>query len=54
MNDVMMVVKQNQCSIIRQDLQLFCTMTIGIPKINLEQAMIGLKEIHSLVLKKEE
>lgn len=51
-NDVMMVVKQNHCTITRQDLQLFCTMTIGIPTKNQEEVINRLKEIRSLECKK--
>ncbi len=44
-NDVMMIVKQNQCTVIRQDLQLFCNMTLGIPTMNLEIVLNRLNEI---------
>ncbi len=37
MNDVMRLVKQNDCKIISQDLQLFCKMEIGVPKLKLAQ-----------------
>ncbi|MCZ2223036.1 MAG: YigZ family protein [Chitinophagales bacterium] len=32
MNDIMLIVKQNECSIIRQEHRLFCSLTIAIPK----------------------
>jgi len=54
LHDVMMVVKQNQCTVINQDLQLFCTMTIGIPKANQEQVINRLNEFRSLQLKRQE
>jgi len=53
-HDVMKVVKQNQCTVINQDLQLFCTMTIGIPKINCEEIINRLNEFRSLEVKKQE
>jgi uncharacterized YigZ family protein len=54
MNDVMMIVKQNHCSILNQDLQLFCTLTIGIPQRILEEVLARFNEIRSLELKKTE
>lgn len=53
-NDIMMVIKQNHCSIITQDLQLFCTMTIGIPMKILEDVLTRLKEMPGLDWKKME
>ncbi len=52
LNEVMRVVKQHHCSIISQDLQLFCTMTIGIPKADLEDVTARLNEIRTLDWKK--
>ena len=54
LNDVMTVVKQNHCTIISQDLQLFCTMIIGIPKSILEEVIAGLHEIRNLECKRQE
>ena len=54
LNDIMMVVKKFHCSILRQDLQLFCNMTLGIPFKNLEEVISRFKEIHSLEIKKSE
>lgn len=47
-NDIMQVIKQSRCSIITQDLQLFCTMTIGIPKLHEEEVINRFHEFHSL------
>jgi len=47
-NDIMLVVKQTHCTILHQDLQLFCTMTIGIPKIIEMEAVKRFHEFHSL------
>jgi uncharacterized YigZ family protein len=52
LNEVMRVVKQHHCSIISQDLQLFCTMTIGIPKKDIEEVTARLNEIRTLDWKK--
>lgn len=48
MNDVMIVVKKYNCSVISQELQLFCIMRIGIPKNRLQEVLFKLKEIVSL------
>jgi uncharacterized YigZ family protein len=52
MNDVMMVVKQFNCTVISQEMQLFCNMVIGIPRNRLEEALFRLKEIRNAELKK--
>jgi hypothetical protein len=38
MNDVMRVIKQFECRVYKQDLQLFCSMEVGIPKNRLTEA----------------
>ena len=48
MNEVMMIVKQHNCSIIKQDFQLFNVLKIGIPKVSLEQVLSKLKELHTV------
>ena len=53
MNDVMMVVKQNNCTVLSQDLQLFCEMEIGVPKSGEELCLLRLKDIYGLVIKKQ-
>jgi putative IMPACT (imprinted ancient) family translation regulator len=53
-NDIMTIIKQNHCSIITQDLQLFCTMMIGVPMKNQEVVLTRLKEIPGLDWKKAE
>nr|WP_295864471.1 YigZ family protein [uncultured Chitinophaga sp.] len=51
MNDVMIVVKQNNCTVLSQELQLFCTMDIGVPKTNEELCLLRLRDIHGLEIK---
>lgn len=51
MNDVMQIIKKYNCSIIKQDMQLFCTMELGIPQANLELVLIKFKEIQGLSIK---
>ncbi|KAA2240075.1 YigZ family protein [Chitinophaga agrisoli] len=48
LNEVMMAVKQNNCSILSQELQLFCAMQIGVPKSNQELCLLRLKDIYGL------
>lgn len=52
MNDVMMVVKQHNCTVISQELQLFCEMEIGVPKSTEELCLLRLNDIYGLVVKK--
>lgn len=54
MNDVMMVIKQTGCEVVKQNLQLFCTMDVGIPKGRLQEVLMKLKEIRNLELKEKE
>ncbi len=51
LNDVMMVVKQNNCTILQQDIQLFCSMEIGIPKASLDLTLLRLRDIYNLEIK---
>ncbi len=51
MNDVMMIIKQTNCTVLSQELQLFCEMEIGIPKANKELCLLRLQDIHNLDIK---
>jgi uncharacterized YigZ family protein len=51
LNEVMMVVKQNNCSVLSQELQLFCAMQIGVPKANQELCLLRLKDIYGLEIR---
>lgn len=48
LNEVMTAVKQNNCTVVSQELQLFCSMRIGIPKANEELCLLRLKDIYGL------
>lgn len=48
MNEVMMIVKQTDCTVISQDLQLFCVLQLGIPKARLEEVLYRLQDLHTL------
>ncbi|SRR5258706_2410388 len=52
MNDVMTIVKQCDCVVISQDMQLFCKVRIAIPKNRLEEVLYRLKTLHSLEIDK--
>jgi uncharacterized YigZ family protein len=45
MNDVMMIVKQCNCTILSQETQLFCILKMGIPKARVEETLYRLKEL---------
>lgn len=51
-NDLMLIIKQNNCTIIKQDMQLFCQIITGIPLARLEDVLYRLKELPNIQLKK--
>lgn len=51
MNDVMLAIKRFNCTILRNEAQLFCRMLIGIPKASEESCAAKLVDIHGLELK---
>lgn len=48
MNAVMMILKQYNCSIIHQEVQLFCMYTIGVPVNRIEEFVYRLKDLHTV------
>ena len=52
MNEVMMVLKQFSCSIISQELQLFCVIKTGIPLNRIDEVLFKLNDIQGLHLDK--
>ncbi|MBL0355749.1 MAG: YigZ family protein [Chitinophagaceae bacterium] len=48
MNDIMMVLKQYNCSIISQDMQLFCVINTGIPNNRVVEVVYKLKEMQGV------
>lgn len=52
MNDVMMIMKQYNCTIYSNDMQLFCVITAGIPKNRLEEVLYRFKEHRQVNIKK--
>lgn len=51
-NDVMTIVKQYNCTVIGQEMSLFCSIDIGVPKTRLELALHQLQDIYGVELKK--
>jgi uncharacterized YigZ family protein len=47
-NEVMTLVKQYNCRIIQQEMQLFCNMTIGIPTNRLAEVSYKLQELRNV------
>ncbi|WEK35321.1 MAG: YigZ family protein [Candidatus Pseudobacter hemicellulosilyticus] len=48
MNEVMMVVKQLNCTVLEQDMNLFCHLVIGIPKSRREETLYRLGDIRNV------
>ena len=49
-NDVMRIIKKNDCVISRQELQLFCMIETSIPRSQLELCILQLKNLKSMEL----
>ncbi|HSB93063.1 MAG TPA: YigZ family protein [Flavitalea sp.] len=52
MNEVMMVVKQMSCTVLSQEMNLFCVMNIGIPKSKLDETLYRLGDLHTVEVRK--
>ena len=50
LNDVMRIIKKNDCVILRQELQLFCIIETSIPKSQLELCILQLQSLKSMEL----
>ncbi|MBD0377988.1 MAG: YigZ family protein [Flavisolibacter sp.] len=53
LNEIMQIVKRFHCVILKKDLQLFCSMVVGVPKAEEEQCLQQLKEYHTVLVKKK-
>jgi uncharacterized YigZ family protein len=51
MNDIMMVVKRFGCTIVKNEMQLFCRMVLGIPREVLETCLAKLKDMQGVSIK---
>ena len=52
MNDVMMIVKHYNCTVVKQETNLFCDVEISIPKNRLEEVLFKLGEMHTVETRK--
>ncbi len=52
MNEIMLIVKQLNCTIIKQEMQLFCNVVIGVPKNRIADFEYKLKDIQGIEFKK--
>jgi putative IMPACT (imprinted ancient) family translation regulator len=52
MNDVMRIVKQCDCRILKQETQLFCLLEVGAPKNRVEEMVGRLKELRDVEIEK--
>jgi uncharacterized YigZ family protein len=50
MNDVMKIVKQFNCVVLKQEVQLFCSLEIGVPKNKLEEVLNKMKDLRGVNL----
>ena|SRR5438309_715561 len=51
LNDIMLLVKRFECQIIATDIQLFCRITIGIPKKNADACLANIREHYQVQVK---
>ncbi len=51
MNDAMMIIKQYNCTIIKQEVQLFCVMLVGIPKNRETEVLYKLHDMQNIEIK---
>jgi uncharacterized YigZ family protein len=52
-NEVMNIIKQFNCTVISQEMQLFCIMHVGIAQSRLEEVLYRLKELHTVEVKQK-
>jgi uncharacterized YigZ family protein len=50
-NDIMVIVRQHQCRVQEQELQLFCRMVLGIPKSRLEETLYTFGQLYGVEVK---
>lgn len=48
MNDVMTIIKKYNCSVVQQQMELFCQMEVGVPRSNQELVLLKMKEVYGL------
>jgi uncharacterized YigZ family protein len=53
MNEVMMILKQFNCTILSQEMQLFCLIKTGVPKNRLQEVLYRLHDLQNVTTKRE-
>jgi hypothetical protein len=53
MNEVMTIAKKYNCTVIRQEMQLFCHIVIGIAVNRQEEVLYRLKDMQGVELSRE-
>ena len=53
MNEVMMILKQFNCTVITQEMQLFCIITAGIAKNRIAEVLYKLNDLQNVITKNE-
>jgi uncharacterized YigZ family protein len=52
MNEVMKVIKQSDCTVLKQETQLFCSLELAVPKNKLEEVLNKLKDLRGVEVEK--
>jgi uncharacterized YigZ family protein len=52
MNEVMKLVKQFECTVLKQDTQLFCSVEMGVPKNRQEELLYKLRDLRGVEVEK--
>ena len=52
MNEVMMILKQYNCTVIKQEMQLFCNITTGVPQNRLNEVLYKLNDLQNVTVQK--
>lgn len=50
-NEIMMIIKQCNCTLLQQEVQLFCLYKIGVPLNREEEVLYRLKQLHTVEVK---
>lgn len=51
MNEVMRIIKHFNCTIVKQEMQLFCDMQVGFPKKRVGEIVEAIKDLNSVEIK---
>lgn len=52
MNEIMMILKQYNCTVIKQEMQLFCNITTGVPQNRLDEVLYKLNDLQNVTVQK--